>query len=144
MDVWFYHLQRQPLEAVLPSLLEKCLKRGWRAFVHAEAARLDEIDTMLWGYAPESFLPHGLSGADQPILISSSNINENSAQVLVFTGAEVQLTPADACERAIVIFDGNDENRLSAARAQWSHLKGQGFALTYWQQGENGGWIKKA
>ncbi len=144
MDVWFYHLQRQPLEAVLPSLLEKCLERGWRAFVHASASQVEAIDQMLWSYAPESFLPHGLSGADQPILISADNTNANSAQVLVFTGADVQLSPQDAYERAIVIFDGNDEGRLAAARAQWAHLKSQGFSLTYWQQSENGGWVKKA
>ena len=30
-DVLFYHLQRQPLEEVLPTLVEKSLERGWRA-----------------------------------------------------------------------------------------------------------------
>ena len=34
-EVLFYHLQRQPLEAVLPTLLEKSLERGWRALVRA-------------------------------------------------------------------------------------------------------------
>ncbi len=144
MDVWFYHLQHQPLEAALPSLLEKCLERGWRAFVHANAAQVETIDNLLWSYAPESFLPHGLSGADQPILISADNRNANSAHVLVFTGSDVELSPQDACERAIVMFDGNDENRLSKARLQWTNLKSQGCSLTYWQQSENGGWVKKA
>ena len=32
-DVLFYHLQRQPLEAVLPTLLQKTRERGWRAVV---------------------------------------------------------------------------------------------------------------
>ena len=30
-EVLFYHLQQQPLEAVLPTLLQKSLERGWRA-----------------------------------------------------------------------------------------------------------------
>ena len=34
-EVLFYHLQRQPLEAVLPTLLVKSLERGWRAVVQA-------------------------------------------------------------------------------------------------------------
>lgn len=144
MDVWFYHLQRQPLEAVLPSLLEKCLERGWRAVVQAEASQLGAIDDMLWNYAPESFLPHGLEGPDQPILITSENDNPNDAQIRLFTGAEVQISSDDTYQRAIVIFDGNDEQRLAAARSQWAKLKSEGFSLTYWQQGENGGWIKKA
>ena len=37
-DVLFYHLQHKPLEAVLPTLLEKSLERGWRAVVQATSA----------------------------------------------------------------------------------------------------------
>ena len=32
-DVMFYHLERQPLERVLPMLVEKTLERGWRAVI---------------------------------------------------------------------------------------------------------------
>ena len=32
-EILFYHLQHQPLERVLPTLLEKTLERGWRAVV---------------------------------------------------------------------------------------------------------------
>jgi len=31
----FYHLERQPLERVLPVLLEKSLERSWRCVVQA-------------------------------------------------------------------------------------------------------------
>ena len=34
-EVLFYHLEHQPLERVLPSLVEKTLERGWRAVVQA-------------------------------------------------------------------------------------------------------------
>src|SRR5919112_1056833 len=37
-EVFFYHLQQKPLEAVLPTLLEKSLERGWRAVVQATSA----------------------------------------------------------------------------------------------------------
>ncbi|MGA7117695.1 MAG: DNA polymerase III subunit chi, partial [Hyphomicrobium sp.] len=37
-EVLFYHLERQPLERVLPGLLEKTLQRGWRAVVQAGSA----------------------------------------------------------------------------------------------------------
>ncbi|HEY1362763.1 MAG TPA: DNA polymerase III subunit chi, partial [Xanthobacteraceae bacterium] len=30
-----YHLERQPLQRVLPALLEKSLERGWRVVVQA-------------------------------------------------------------------------------------------------------------
>ena len=36
-EVLFYHLQRQPLERVLPTLLERSLARGWRVVVQASS-----------------------------------------------------------------------------------------------------------
>ena len=51
-EILFYHLLRQPLEAVLPSLLERSLARGWRAVVHAPSAeRLQALDDHLWTIA---------------------------------------------------------------------------------------------
>ena len=47
-EVLFYHLQSQPLERVLPELLEKCLERKWRAVVQvgrgAARARRASVD----------------------------------------------------------------------------------------------------
>ena len=59
-EVLFYHLGRQPLDRVLPGLLEKTLERGWRAVVQAGSReRVEALDTLLWTYADDSFLPHG-------------------------------------------------------------------------------------
>ncbi|HYP56997.1 MAG TPA: DNA polymerase III subunit chi, partial [Beijerinckia sp.] len=59
-EVWFYHLLRQPLERVLPNLLEKSLERGWRAVVQTVSEeRLDALDELLWTYSEPSFLAHG-------------------------------------------------------------------------------------
>ena len=59
-EVLFYHLERQGLEKVLPSLVVKTLERGWRAVVQAGSAeRLAAIDLALWTYKEESFLAHG-------------------------------------------------------------------------------------
>ena len=61
-DVLFYHLERQPLERVLPVLLEKTLERGWRAAVQtASQAYAEALDGHLWTYREDSFLPHGLA-----------------------------------------------------------------------------------
>ena len=38
-EVWFYHLQRRPLEQVLPNLLERSLEKGWRAVVQGGLRR---------------------------------------------------------------------------------------------------------
>ena len=59
-EILFYHLQRQPLERVLPALLEKSLERGWRVVVQGSSEeRLEALDAQLWTFRDDSFLPHG-------------------------------------------------------------------------------------
>jgi DNA polymerase III chi subunit, HolC len=59
-EVYFYHLERRSLEQTLPTLLQLSLKRGWRAVVQAASEeRVEALNTLLWTYDEESFLPHG-------------------------------------------------------------------------------------
>ena len=147
-EVWFYHLERTGLDQALPELLDKTLARGWRAIVRsASADRLEPLDGWLWSYRDESFLPHGLAGepqeARQPVLLTTANDNPNGAQALfLIDGAE----PGDLAgyTRCLVLFDGRDDDQLKLARGQWSALKGQGAALSYWKQSPEGRWEKQA
>jgi DNA polymerase-3 subunit chi len=44
-EILFYQLRKQPLEQVLPALLEKSLERGWRVAVQvASEERLEALD----------------------------------------------------------------------------------------------------
>ena len=59
-ELRFYHLQDQPIERVLPQLLEISLARGWRVVVQAASEeRVEALDAHLWTYRDDSFLPHG-------------------------------------------------------------------------------------
>ena len=148
-EMLFYHLQRQPLERVLPSLLERCLERGWRVVVQAASdERVDALDAHLWTYRDDTFLPHGTAResepAAQPILLTSADHNPNGATVrFLVDGAPV---PSDAASyaRIVMLFDGEDEDAVAAARVRWGEAKQQGFDVTYWQNDEQGGWVKKA
>ena len=147
-EILFYHLQRQPLEKVLPTLLEKSLERGWRALVRATSEeRLSALDDHLWTYSDESFLPHGSEreqdAGDQPVVLTLSERNPNGAAVLfLIEGAPVP-EDASAFQRLVLLFDGNDEEALAAARAQWKAVKGAGHDATYWQQDARGRWEKR-
>ncbi len=149
MEVWFYHLQSQPLERALPALVEKAVARGWRVIIQTgDDLRRKAIDDLLWTYAAESFLPHGAAGdaaaERQPVLLTSGAENTNGAALRMYVGgAEVEIGPDDAYERVIHLFDGRNEEELAAARRQWSRLKDQGLALAYWQQGDNGQWSRR-
>ena len=147
-EVYFYHLQNQPLEQVLPQLLEKCLERGWRCVVQAQSdERVIALDQNLWTWRDDSFLPHGTdkeaNAAEQPVLITTSDGNANAAKVRFFVeGARSE--NLDGYERAIHLFDGNDPDSVDAAREQWKTAQSAGHTVTYWQQDEAGRWQQKA
>ncbi len=152
-EIFFYHLQMQPLEAVLPMLLEKCLERDWTAFVQTGSAeRAKALDAHLWSYRDDSFLAHGMANAAhaerQPVLISSEgDAAANGAAVRFFVdGArpEENVSLLEGLERGILLFDGQNQDALQSARQSWKALKDAGFAVTYWQQTPRGGWEKKA
>jgi len=149
-ELWFYHLERSEIEQALGPLLEKCLQRGWRALVRGGIAeRLEALDSSLWSYRDEGFLPHGLDGAAgvdasrQPVLLTAQGGNPNGAQVLfLIDGAE----PGDIStfERACLVFDGRDEAALVSARSRWKEAKENGIVASYWRESAAGKWEKQA
>ena len=145
-DVGFYHLSRQPLEAVLPRLLEKAYAAGHRILVHcADAEQLKRLDQQLWTYDDASFLPHGCEDkALQPILLTiSQEERANTPDVLAALGGLDPERLGDFA-RVLYLFEETDAERLAAARQSWSALKGRdGVTRTYWQQDERGRWVKK-
>ncbi len=102
-DIAFYHLQKSPLEAVLPKLLEKTLAAGKRALVLASSnERVEALAAHLWTYDPDAWLPHGTaqdgSPEEQPIWLTDRDDNPNGAAFLFLT-------------------DGADTGRIAALRA---------------------------
>jgi len=148
-ELLFYHLQRQPLERVLPTLLEKSLERGWRVVVQASSEeRVEALDAQLWTYRDESFLPHGTwretNANEQPILITLNDHNPNGADVrFLIDGAPVPVDVEDY-QRVVLMFDGEDPDAVEAARGRWSEAKAKGLEATYWQNDEQGRWQRKA
>ena len=144
-EVWFYHLERTGLDQALPELLEKTLGRGWKAVVRArQPARIEHLDSWLWTYRDESFLPHAPAAepgaARQPILLTTDFENPNQADALfLIDGAE----PGELSgyTRCLVLFDGADDGQVATARGQWKTIKAAGFAVSYWKQ-QARGWEK--
>jgi DNA polymerase-3 subunit chi len=145
-DILFYHLESQPLERVLPVLVEKSLERGWKVVVETSSdERAEQIDSLLWTWRDDSFLPHARAGgsedAMQPVLITTRPHNPNGAQVRFFVDRAVPQS-GDGYERIVFMFSGHDPDAVTDARAAWRALK-EGNAVTYWQQEANGRWVKK-
>lgn len=145
-EILFYHLESQPLERVLPVLVEKSLERGWKVVVEtASDERAEVIDNLLWTFRDDSFLPHARAGGDadamQPVLITTRPHNPNGAQVRFFVDRAVPQS-GEGYQRIVFMFSGHDPDAVTEARAAWRALK-PGNEVTYWQQ-ETGRWVKKA
>lgn len=145
-DILFYHLETQPLERVLPVLVEKSLERDWHVVIETGSdARAEFIDNLLWTYKEDSFLPHALAGGDadhlQPVLITTRPHNPNSAEIRFFVDRAIPQT-GEGYQRIVFLFSGHDPEAVTEARAAWRAL-GPGNVLTYWQQDAEGRWAKR-
>lgn len=147
-ELWFYHLERSSVEEVLPELVEKTISRGWRALIKSsDETRLKALDALLWTWRDDSFTPHALASEAQaerqPVLLTLTDDNPNGSQCLFLLD---RAEPGDfkAFERTIVMFDGNDESAVVAARGLWKTASGVGANVSYWRQSDAGRWEKKA
>ena len=148
-EVLFYHLQGQKLEGVLTPLLEKSLERGWKVIVQGTSEeRIDALDAPLWTYSEDGFLPHGTwrepDAAAQPVLLTLTDSNPNEATVRFLIEGAPLPADAEAYNRIVLVFNGDDDEAVEAARGHWSAAKTKGFEATYWQPDEQGRWVKKA
>lgn len=149
-ETLFYHLERRSLEDVLPGLVSKSLERGWRAVIRTDSSeRSDALDTLLWTYDDQSFLPHAQAGdgddSQQPVLITVEEGNPNCAQIVFYVGGAM---PSDwnglgDLARVVLLFDGRDETALTSARAAWKDAKAGGHDVTYWKEQPNGKFEKQ-
>ena len=147
-EILFYHLQGQKLENVLPALLEKSLERGWKVVVQGSTEEhIEALDAHLWTYRDDGFLPHGTwresEAAQQPVLLTCNDGNPNSATVRFLVDRAPLPVDVERYQRIVLLFDGEDEDAVAAARAHWSDVKAKGLEATYWQTDEQGRWSKK-
>jgi DNA polymerase-3 subunit chi len=147
-ELVFYHLERQPVERVLPALIEKSLERGWRVVVQAASAeRIEALDAQLWTFRDDSFLPHGTAGQDdareQPVLLTLDGDNRNGAAVRFLVDGVPVPADAESYARIVLLFDGADPDAVAAARACRNDGKAKGFAVTWWQTDAEGRWRRR-
>lgn len=146
-EVLFYHLESRKLEQVLPGLLLKSLERGWRVVVQATLPeRVEALDTLLWTWRDDSFLPHGaMGGVDedrQPIWLTAGDDNPNNANIRFLVDGAVAAT-LNGLDRAVYLFNGGDEAEKLSARGEWKSASEAGHDVTYWRQTVEGKWEKQ-
>lgn len=147
MRVDFYHLQTTTLDKVVPVLAERVAGTGKRLLIKTIAERAAFLDSLLWTYRPDSWLPHGVAGegfeSEQPVLITSDGGNANSAAMIMLTDGGT-LDEIKGFERCLNIFDGNSGEAVAAARLFWKAVVAAGFEAYYWAQNDAGKWEMRA
>jgi len=144
----FLHLERRRVDQALPELLDRALGRGQRVVVQAASPEeVEAINERLWTYAEDGFLPHGSKrdgdSEEQPIYLTDEADNPNGATVRVLlSGVEASSFAGAAYERVFLMFDGRDEEAVARARREWTKVKAAGEAMSYWKEGDDGGWVK--
>lgn len=146
-NISFYHLLHQPLSSALPKLLAKVHEAGMKAVIKVGSdEQMQALDDLLWTFDKNSFLPHGpvksKSPEQQPILLTTGDENPAGATVLVLVDS-MESDQMGKYDRCLEMFDGTDQEAVTAARARWKKYTEAGHDLTYWQQTEQGGWGKK-
>ena len=147
MQINFYRLTASRLEKGLPRLLEKIHQAGMKSLVLAnDEDRVAQLNQQLWNYTTKYFLPHGAKEdgfcEKQPIYLTHEFENPAGANVLAMVDGA---TPPslDEFEKAIYMFDGEDEQQVKKARQRWKEYKENDHELVYWQQTPKGKWEKK-
>ncbi len=142
MRIDFYHLSATPIERALPGLCEKVLAGEGRLVVVADEAQLGMLDSELWAYSPDSFLPHGRSDGPAPeaqsILLSPVAEAPNGARNLAIADGKWR-EEALGFDRIFYFFGAET---LDAARAAWRALEERPETeRRYWKQ-EGGKWVE--
>ncbi len=145
-EIHFYHLECQPLQRVLPTLLKKALERDWRVVVQAGSdERVEWLSNELWTFSDDSFLPHGTvrdgHGERQPVWITAGDDSPNGAQLRIYLDG-VPIVLDERLERIIYLFDARDEAALQAARGEWRRTLSLGQQPVYWREDEQGRWSR--
>lgn len=146
----FYHLTRSAPEALVPRLIARARQEGWAVDLRSTQPRvIARLDDKLW--QENGFMAHGVEGgphdAMQPVLLRVTGEAAPSAAndalcILALDGAPVSPEACSEAKLVCIIFNGNDDYALQAARSQWRSLVSGGVAADYWSEA-SGKWEKQ-
>jgi DNA polymerase-3 subunit chi len=143
VQVDFYLLSRDPVEAALPGIARRVKGAGDRLLVVSDdAGQREAIGSALWEAYPEDFLAHGRANEPhqerQPLLLSESCEAPNGARHIAFADGRWR-EEAFGFERVFLFFD---QRTLDNARGTWRMLgERDDVERRFWKQ-DGGRWVE--
>lgn len=143
MEINFYQCDESLAKSIAPLTL-KILEENKKALIFStDQNRINEIDSGLWSYGKNKFIPHiTIFDKDfvlkrQPILISNKEENSNDSDYLILT-EECDLSFVSKFSRVFYFFD-----LLNLESAKITAKKYQKLAKKFnFYKKEDGKWIK--
>ena len=136
MQVDFYHLSRDPVEAALPAIARRVKETGQRLLVvSGDGPQREVLDRALWEAYPQDFLAHGMAGephdARQPLLLADNCDAANGARFVALADGRWR-DDALAFDRVFLFFD---EGSIADARNTWRSLgEREDVERRFWKQ----------
>ena len=136
-EVYFERLDRPDrVEGIAALLLRRGRLEPYVLVLCPDARFMSALNERLWTIHPESFLAHGVAGADaaanaeHPILLATGIVRDNKAAVLINGSTEV---PPDLSGFNYIVdfVDGWDEGLKQAARERFRTYRQLGMEPKY-------------
>lgn len=131
--VGFYVIQQagqaQRLQ-VAARLADKAFQRGHRIYIHAQdQQQAQELDTLLWGFRPSSFLPHGLQGEPGSDLVAIGWGEAPAGHDDLLINLQLQVPAFFGRFNRVAEVVTQDEASLAALRESWRFYQARGYQL---------------
>lgn len=130
-----FHFNAPDKTAYACRLLRKASASGARVVVTGEPEELDQLDTALWTFSAQAFIPHCRGGAPDAMLQSTPIILVGPGEPLPPALVLVRLggpAPAEAGEfQKIIELVGQGESDRLEARQRWRDYAAQGHTVAH-------------
>ncbi len=131
--VGFYVVQAQGGDQrlqVATRLADKAFQQGHRIFINAaDENQARELDKLLWGYRPASFLPHGIHGQDHADTIAIGWGQDPAEHNDLLINLQLDIPPFFSRFRRVAEVVTQDPTSLDALRRSWRFYKQRGYQL---------------
>lgn len=115
-------------------LLRKAVGAGSQVIVTGEPHVLQQLDQLLWTFAPLEFIPHCWADASEAMLSRTPVVLQADLQVSVHQDVLVSLHPdvVPGFERFARLIElvGPDDADRQMARLRWKRYQEQGYTIT--------------
>lgn len=113
-------------------LAEKAFRLGFKSYILTHSlSQARQIDTLLWTFRPNSFIPHTLFQSEQPNIANALIIGTQQPPAL---WQHTLINLSTQCPEKITSFEqifellDNDETQKQAARLRYRHYQTQGIS----------------